>query len=87
MAGGLPPLWMMPEERTATMADIETARTFVRKHKGKACKIKPMLGFERRGRIHGMSSYGTVVIEFEPYPEPSQVGHFQEWPVERIQLL
>ena len=63
-----------------------SASAFVKANLGKRCFVQPS-GCERRyGRIAGTSPYGTVVVEFEPYPAPGKVGQSQEWPVDRITL-
>lgn len=63
-----------------------TARQFVNRNFGKRCYVESADSHRRYGRVNGVSPYGTVVVEFEPYPEPGKVGQSQEWPVDSIVL-
>lgn len=62
------------------------AREFINLYRGLPCYVTDSQGNRRKGRVSGLSPYGTVVVEFEPYPEPSKVGQYQEWPVSAITI-
>jgi hypothetical protein len=63
-----------------------TVKQFVKKNLGKRCYVNSP--DRRYGRVAGFcSKYNTVVVEFEPYPEPGKVGQTQEWPMDRITIV